>query len=113
MSSESSGESRPRPPSLSGTGSGQDPVNLRPGIPKFQNPRSGTAVPLPTGSLPDSQLGSCAAAIQGSKQHLMGLIAGDAAGDGLSGQSTPSLVDSWKPLSTVPAPGRVLTLAGG
>lgn len=70
-------------------------------------------MPLPTGSLPDSQLGSCPAAIQGSKQHLMGLIPGDAAGDGLSAQSPPSRVGLWKPLNTVPAPGRVLTLAGG
>lgn len=69
VSSESSRETGPRPSSLSATGSGQDPVHLKPGIPKFQNPKFGTAEPFPLGSL---QLGPCPADIQERNPHHWG-----------------------------------------
>lgn len=68
VSSESSRETGPRP-SLSATSSGQDPVHLKPGIPKLQNPKFGAAEPFPLGSL---QLGPCPADIQERNPHHWG-----------------------------------------
>lgn len=105
VSSESSRETGPRPSSLSATSSGQDPVHLKPGIPKFQNPKFGTGAPFPLGSL---QLGPCPADIQERNPHHWGSSRPWA----LCPQQ-PQPGSPWRPWSPVPAPGHMLTVAQG